>query len=265
MKRSSCRVTVSFTRPPNSPASQPPHAHTTTSPSIRAPSSTATVRGTVPLTSDRELRGTSPLGRGRGRSSPRARRLGRRAPAPRAGRAARPPPARAGRTRGRRRGSSGTGARASATSSRSHGIPCSRMARSDAASQPCSECANQDTPHSTISSWPLSASSSRHSVRERRAIAVYSASAPCEQRISRVSPPDVARRSPGSNWSTSVTRSPARASNHASEAPNVPAPTITTFIAGSGSRRTAPCPSRSAAGSRARSKETRSRRTDTGS
>ena len=34
--------------------------------------------------------------------------------------------------------------------------------------------------------------------------------------------------SPGSNWSTSVTRVPARASHHASEAPKVPAPTTTT-------------------------------------
>ena len=33
--------------------------------------------------------------------------------------------------------------------------------------------------------------------------------------------------SPGSNWSTSTTSSPARASVHASEAPKVPAPTIT--------------------------------------
>ena len=54
------------------------------------------------------------------------------------------------------------------------------------------------------------------------------ASAPWPQRISRVSPPEVARRSPGSNWSTSVTCTPSRASHHASEAPNVPAPTITT-------------------------------------
>src|SRR5690348_15768544 len=44
--------------------------------------------------------------------------------------------------------------------------------------------------------------------------------------MSRVSPPEVARRSPGSNWSTSVTSSPARASVQASDAPNVPAPTI---------------------------------------
>src|SRR3954447_25026875 len=47
----------------------------------------------------------------------------------------------------------------------------------------------------------------------------------------RVSPPDVARRSPGSNWSTSVTSSPSRASHQASDAPNVPAPTITTCTA----------------------------------
>src|SRR5215217_6340650 len=43
----------------------------------------------------------------------------------------------------------------------------------------------------------------------------------------RVSPPEVARRSPGSNWSTSVTCTPSRASHHASEAPKVPAPTMT--------------------------------------
>src|SRR3954449_13158407 len=64
----------------------------------------------------------------------------------------------------------------------------------------------------------------------------------------RVSPPEVARRSPGSNWATrvpsppprashhareaptwrpSAPRRPSRASHHASEAPNVPAPTMT--------------------------------------
>ena len=46
--------------------------------------------------------------------------------------------------------------------------------------------------------------------------------------MSRVSPPDVARTSPGSNWSTSTTSSPRPARCHASDAPNVPAPTITT-------------------------------------
>src|SRR4029450_7213693 len=38
--------------------------------------------------------------------------------------------------------------------------------------------------------------------------------------------------SPGSYWSTSVTCSPLRASHQASEAPNVPAPTMTTSIGG---------------------------------
>ena len=46
----------------------------------------------------------------------------------------------------------------------------------------------------------------------------------------RDSPPDDARASPGSNWSTSVTSRPARASVQASDAPNVPAPTITTCM-----------------------------------
>jgi hypothetical protein len=69
-------------------------------------------------------------------------------------------------------------------------------------------------------------------VRARRAIAVYSGSAPCEQRSSRVSPPELVRASPDSNWSTSVTRAPARAKRQAADAPKVPAPTTTTSIAG---------------------------------
>src|SRR3954469_16106688 len=43
----------------------------------------------------------------------------------------------------------------------------------------------------------------------------------------RVSPPEGARGWAGSNWSTSVTCTPSRASHHASEAPKVPAPTMT--------------------------------------
>ena len=61
---------------------------------------------------------------------------------------------------------------ASAGSSRSHGIPWAVIARSDSASQPSSRCANQAMPISTISSSPVSASSSRHSARARRADAV---------------------------------------------------------------------------------------------
>src|SRR4051794_710247 len=107
-------------------------------------------------------------------------------------------------------------------------MPCARIVASEAASQPSARRANHTRPHSISRSAPDSASSSRHSVRARRADAVYSASSPCPQRIRRVSPPEVARRSPGSNWSTSVTSRPLRASHHASEAPKVPAPTITT-------------------------------------
>ena len=50
------------------------------------------------------------------------------------------------------------------------------------------------------------------------------------QRIRRDSPPEVARGSPGANWSTIVTSWPARASHHASEAPKLPAPTTIASI-----------------------------------
>ena len=56
--------------------------------------------------------------------------------------------------------------------SRSHGMPCAGIARSDSASQPSSRCANQAMPISAIRSSPVSPSSSRQSVRARRADAV---------------------------------------------------------------------------------------------
>ena len=115
----------------------------------------------------------------------------------------------------------------SSGSRRAYGIPWAASTGIVAASQPSSACAIQVTPLSTSSSSPDSASSSRHRALARRADAVYSASAPWPQRISRDSPPEVARSSPGSNWSTSVTATPSRASSQARAAPNVPAPTTT--------------------------------------
>ena len=51
-------------------------------------------------------------------------------------------------------------------------MSCASIVRCDAASQPFASCANHAMPHSCSRSAPDSASSSRHSVRARRAIAV---------------------------------------------------------------------------------------------
>jgi hypothetical protein len=55
---------------------------------------------------------------------------------------------------------------------RSAGMPWAASVASDSASQPSSRAANQAIPHSTMTSVPVSASSSRHSPRARRAEAV---------------------------------------------------------------------------------------------
>ena len=60
----------------------------------------------------------------------------------------------------------------SSTLSRSTGMFCARIVSSEAASQPSLRRANQASPHSISRSAPDSASSSRHSVRARRADSV---------------------------------------------------------------------------------------------
>ena len=99
------------------------------------------------------------------------------------------------------------------------------MTRSASASQPSSARTNQAMPASTYSDVPVSASSSRHSVRARRAERVCQTSVPWPERIRRDSSPEVERSWPGVSASTSVTSQPAPASRCATEAPNTPAPT----------------------------------------
>ena len=107
-------------------------------------------------------------------------------------------------------------------------MPCAARTGIVAASQPSSACAIQVTP--ALHQQLLAATPPRAPARGRGRAGptrCSSASAPWPLRISRDSPPEVARSSPGSNWSTSVTAAPSRASRQASEAPNVPAPTTT--------------------------------------
>ena len=117
---------------------------------------------------------------------------------------------------------------ACSTVHRSVGMPSSRSTRSDSASHPSSrvrEPAHAGLGQQLRAGLGLELAPQRpRPPRHRRVVGV----GPCAQRINRVSPPEVARRSPGSNWSTSTTSSPRPASHHANDAPNVPAPTITT-------------------------------------
>src|SRR5207244_2254988 len=64
----------------------------------------------------------------------------------------------------------------------------------------------------------------RPSSAARHAERACQASSPCEQRISRDSPPEPARTWPAATGSTSVTSQPSRASWRAVAAPNAPAP-----------------------------------------
>ena len=215
MKNRSWRVVVSADEAGEEPGSQPPQAQTTASASSRV----------AAVHCRRRLAGVA---RGRGRT---------RAPCARAcaasvwDRLLGAQHAGLGlveqERRGRRRGSSGTAARPRRAQPldrdvlRAHrrlrgGLPAVVAVREPDRGRTRSAGRRRTRPRARATAC---ARGGRRRCSRRRS--------PWPQRIRRVSPPEVARRSPGSNWSTSVTCTPSRASHHASEAPNVPAPTIT--------------------------------------
>ena len=179
--------------------------------------------------SSRRTRSPSGSARARTTVAPCAGGLRARAPGRRAGRAARRPPARAGRTRARSGRSWGTARRPRPARAARGGCPARP-------SSPRSAPPSRPRGGRTRRARTRSAAPRRTRPRARATACGRGARTPCSpasgpwpQRISRDSPPDVARGSPGSNWSTSVTSAPSRASHQASDAPNVPAPTITTL------------------------------------